>query len=338
MASHVAEQLRTRGAGADVGRLRLSVALCTYNGTAFLAEQLDSIATQLRKPDELVVSDDASTDGTVSVVEQFATRAPFPVRLLRNQCNVGYAKNFERAIRACTGDVVVLCDQDDVWMAEKLARLETVFQWEPAVGLVFSDADVVGADLDPLGCRLWEAAEFSPRRQRQINNGAAFRALLSGNIVTGATLAFRSRFRDVVLPIGEGAHHDAWIALLVAAVAEVRSISEPLILYRQHGSNEIGIRKFTAWQRLRRASRRRVEDLRRLQLQHLAALQRLKDTPGVPVQQLDLIRQALVHLEARVCLPASRPQRLFPILREVVSGRYRRWGKGVASALRDLIA
>src|SRR5213080_381833 len=98
----------------------LSVALCTYNGAAYLGEQLDSIVAQSRPPDELVVCDDGSTDETVEVLETFLAEAPFPVRLQRNEANLGFVKNFEQAISLCTGDFVALSDQDDVWMPGKL--------------------------------------------------------------------------------------------------------------------------------------------------------------------------------------------------------------------------
>jgi len=111
--------------GQEGPRATVSVALCTYNGAAYLGEQLDSIVAQSRPPDELVVCDDGSTDGTVGLLQAFVPEAPFPVRLYRNERNRGFAKNFERAISLCTGDFIALSDQDDVWKPEKLARLAT---------------------------------------------------------------------------------------------------------------------------------------------------------------------------------------------------------------------
>src|ERR687885_1327551 len=101
--------------------MKVSVAMCTYNGAAFLREQLQSLAAQARTPDELVVCDDASADATVRVVREFAAAAPFPVRLTVNERNLGSTKNFERAISLCAGDLVALSDQDDLWLPAKLA-------------------------------------------------------------------------------------------------------------------------------------------------------------------------------------------------------------------------
>jgi len=201
--------------------MKVSVALCTYNGGRFLREQLDSIAAQTRLPDELVVSDDRSADGTRQLVESFAAAAPFPVSLHVNEVNVGSTRNFDHAIKLCGGDVIALCDQDDVWLPEKLRRCEEVFAADADIGLVFSDAEVVGADLSPTGRRLWEWT-FTRGVRRDLRRDA-FGALLRHNIVTGATLAFRSRFKPLALPIPADLHviHDAWIAVVVAAVSRV---------------------------------------------------------------------------------------------------------------------
>ena len=101
----------------------VSIALCTYNGEKFLDLQLESLRHQTVAPDELIVCDDASSDRSVEIVEAFARRVSFPVRLFRNARNLGYVKNFEQAISHCTQDLVFLCDQDDLWDARKIEIL-----------------------------------------------------------------------------------------------------------------------------------------------------------------------------------------------------------------------
>src|SRR5688500_18488634 len=181
--------------------MKISVAMCTYDGEPFLREQLASIAAQGRQPDELVVCDDRSSDSTCDIVREFAATAPFAVRLHTNERNLGSTKNFERAIRLCEGDAIALADQDDVWLPSKLARIEERFAAEPRAGLVFSDAEVVDERLRPLGYRLWESVGFDRAHQRLVSGGRALDVLLPGWTVTGATLAFRSRFRNLVLEI-----------------------------------------------------------------------------------------------------------------------------------------
>src|SRR5690349_17434303 len=120
--------------------MRISIALCTYNGGPFLAEQLASYVQQTRLPDELVVCDDCSSDNTMAILRDFAARAPFAVRLHQNAANLRSTRNFEQAIRLCTGDVIALSDQDDVWLPEKLERMERTLAADPEISLVFSDA------------------------------------------------------------------------------------------------------------------------------------------------------------------------------------------------------
>ncbi|HXM46530.1 MAG TPA: glycosyltransferase family 2 protein [Pyrinomonadaceae bacterium] len=220
--------------------VKLSIAMCTYNGAAYLSEQFESLATQTRVPDELVVCDDSSTDKhTREMVEAFARRAPFAVRLFINKQNLGSKRSFELAIRRCRGEIIFLCDQDDVWREDKLAVIERAFLSSPQTGLVFSDAEVGDENLVKLGS-LWQ--NFSEDSQADLEAGRAFHALLRRNLVTGATLAFRSNLRRLVLPIPTDTsfQHDAWIALIIAAVARVTFISEPLIKYRQHPGQQIG--------------------------------------------------------------------------------------------------
>jgi glycosyltransferase involved in cell wall biosynthesis len=214
--------------------------MCTYNGAAYLAEQLDSLSAQTRLPNELVVCDDSSTDKrTREIVTDFARHAPFPVRLFVNKQNLGSRQSFEQAIRRCRGEIIFLCDQDDVWREDKLALIEREFSSRPQTGMVFSDAELVDENLVKLGA-LWTS--FGAEGQAEIERERAFHALLRGNLVTGATLAFRSRFRRLVLPIPSDIilQHDGWMALIIAAVAPVVFLNEPLIKYRQHPTQQIG--------------------------------------------------------------------------------------------------
>ena len=89
--------------------MNISIAMCTYNGSRFLGEQLKSLAEQTMLPSELIICDDASTDATSAIVKGFADEAPFPVRLIRNEVTLGSTKNFEKAICLCAGEAIALC-------------------------------------------------------------------------------------------------------------------------------------------------------------------------------------------------------------------------------------
>jgi len=217
--------------------MKLSIAMCTYNGARYLPEQLASIAAQTRPPDELVVCDDCSSDETRAMLEEFKAQAPFPVRLYFNEQNLRVWKNFEKAIRLCEGDIIALCDQDDVWLPEKLERMAEAFVATPDAGLVFSDLEVVDENLRPLGYHAWHSLEFGKRGQALFRKGKAFNALITRNVVTGAAMAFRAEYRDLVLPVPKVSQrllHDYWFALTISTVAELVPIKMPLVKYRVH--------------------------------------------------------------------------------------------------------
>jgi len=318
---------------------RLSVALCTYNGARYLSEQLASIAGQTRQPDELVVCDDGSTDDTVKILRRFAAAAPFPVRIEVNQPRRGVVGNFDHAIGLCAGEVIALADQDDFWRLEKLERLLAALNQHPAAGLVFSDAEVVDETLRPLGYGLWDAIRFSRLEQQRMATPEALTIMLRRPVASGFTLAFRTRFRDLIRPIPESWGHDSWLAFLVAAVAPIVVVPQRLVLYRQHGANQIGA-PMTFWQRLVRADRARSRRALERTAQGLFdAAERLK-TAGPRLAEpraLDRIEEALYHMRTRAALPTPRWRRVPAVVRETVSGRYRRYSDGMIRVVQDLV-
>ena len=322
--------------------------MCTYNGAEFLPAQWESILAQSRRPDEIVVCDDGSSDQTRSLLEKFAAESPIPVALYFNQTNLGSVKNFEQAIRSCTGEVIALSDQDDVWRSDKLQTIEAAFNESPNVGLVFSDAEIVDEDLEPLGRRMWTEVCFEPYQRKLIARGRALEVLVTGWTVTGATMAFRSNFVNLSLPIPDGIEmiHDGWIALTIASVAEVVAIDEPLIKYRQHDRQQIGAparreleTQTRGVQAIETAFRRRNPSA---ELQKI--LEALEERLLVHARNYDT-RKALAfvsdysfHLNVRANLPQRRLNRLPRILRELLTRRYHEYANGFKSAAKDLVS
>lgn len=327
--------------------MRISLAMCTFNGAEFLPAQLESIAQQTRPPDEIIVCDDASNDETRTVLESFAQTAGVRVSLHCFKENVGSIKNFERATALCTGDVIALSDQDDVWRADKLQLIEQSFESNPKLGVVFSDAEVVDENLNPLGQRMWEQVAFDAHRQKLVRTGRSLEVLIYGWTVTGATMAFRSEFAKLAFPVPAniGMIHDGWIALTIAAVADVAFIEEPLIKYRQHERQQIGVPK-----------RQPVETQRGLQAFETALRRRnstselhevlsaLEERLTAHQQSFDC-RRALafvadysLHLDVRANLPRNRLNRVPRILRELMTMRYHEYANGFRSAAKDLVS
>lgn len=318
--------------------MRLSVALCTYNGARHLPDQLASLAAQTRLPNELIVCDDGSSDGTITLLQRFAQDAPFPVVLHRNEQHLGTGANFGQAISLCRGEIIALCDQDDVWLAHKLAVLERTLLDARDAGLVFSDAEVVDGALRPLGYRLWDARNFTNQQRRGFAGGRALELLLRRDVVTGATMAFRSRFRDLVLPIPHGVVHDAWIALVLVAVSDAVILPDSLILYRAHAQQQIGIRPglVHTLRTARRRTRREYLDLSEAYGEAYNRLRRRSEQLKTPAA-LDQVLAKVEHLRRRGRMSPSRVRRLPVVLREILAGGYHRYAEGWRSVAKDLL-
>jgi len=323
----------------SICEMRISVALCTYNGSRFVREQLASVLSQTRVPDELVVCDDCSEDDTVDMVLETLKARGIPFTIKRNSARLGPTKNFEQAISLCTGDVITLCDQDDVWMPGKLAKLEQVFLEDPDVSYVFSDAMVVDEALRPLGYTLWEAIGFGACEQKKFEKGTQLEVLLRHNVVTGATLAFRSELRQAVLPIPPEWVHDAWIALIAACCGKKGvAFRTPLILYRQHEGQAIGGRKLTIRERLHRALATQREDYLKDIRRYQQVQERLRVREVRDSQVEGLLESKIRYLQARACIwDRSRLRALSVPIRELAMGRYWKFSHGWSSFGKDFL-
>ncbi|TFD22880.1 glycosyltransferase family 2 protein, partial [Cryobacterium sp. TMT2-23] len=226
---------------------RVSVALCTYNGSEFIEEQLRSILDQSAPADEIVVSDDGSTDDTPAEVERVfaAWQGEHPgqavtLRMIRNPAPLGVTWNFEQALAACTGELIALSDQDDVWPPERLALLAAEFASRPPLQLLHTDARLVDEAGRPTGRTLLATLGVSAADQAAEHRGHALDLLLCRNIVTGATAMLRRGLVQQARPFPAAWVHDEWLAIVAAATGEVDLLEIPLLDYRQHADNQIG--------------------------------------------------------------------------------------------------
>lgn len=231
--------METKRADPSSHRLAVSVALCTYNGARFVAAQLRSILAQSWPPDEVVICDDGSSDDTVAVVKRIRQDTGANIRLFVNCENLGFLRNFEQASGLCEGDIVFLSDQDDVWYPERIETMLEPFLESGNVCLVYSDAEIVGADLKPLGGTVFGTRRVA--RLRDGNNRDIAEVVLHPDL-KGCLTAWRSSLRSVAFPIPESAQelgwgHDHWLATIAHAVGEIRAIDRVLMCYRLHDAN-----------------------------------------------------------------------------------------------------
>jgi len=325
--------------------MKISIALASCNGEAFIREQLDSFITQTRRPDELVISDDASTDGTIEIIEKFTRAYPFPVKLILNEKRLGITKNFENAIRSCTGDIIFLSDQDDVWLPEKIAVLADVLEKNPETGLVHCNAEVADAELNSTGATLWKSFWFNSREQKKVREGNAYDVYLRHSVAAGMTMAFKAELLGAVLPIPEiFSIHDVWAALVIAAVSKVQIIDKILVKYRVHGINQtVGIRKLSWLEQLmiaRKQSRDNTfPNLVTLYENLEKRLHLLRDESGFNITDYTMNNTSnrYNHARMRVNLSSKRFLKLRQIFSGIANGDYFRFSYGIKSIAQDLI-
>ncbi|MBI1349336.1 glycosyltransferase [bacterium] len=315
-----------------------SVVLCTYNGARYLREQLDSIATQTVLPSELIACDDVSTDASVEMLTDFATHASFPVRIVRNPVNLRSTANFAQGMALATGDVIVLADQDDRWQPHKLERFQQEWQQFPETDLIFTDAELIDGKGQRLGRRLWDSIGFSCGFRQWVQCGRTFEVLLKRYIMTGATMAFRSELREQLLPIPTTWVHDAWIAILVAAMrGRIVMLPEPLIDYRLHASQQIGAQQRNYWEQYQFARTITAADLEQQALQFQQAAEHLEPHLGTDDVHVRALLAKTTHLRSRACMKTHRWRRYPQALLEFASGHYNRYSLGWKALLVDLL-
>lgn len=213
----------------------LSIALATYNGAPFLREQLDSLARQSRLPDELIVGDDGSTDGTLEIIRAFAAEAPFKVVVLPPEGRLGYRANFMRCAAHCTGDLIAFCDQDDVWDADKIDVVSRLIT--SSTLLLQHDFRVVNSDQIPLpGNMTTVGISATARWAPVLGLVQVFRRSLLEFWPLWASSVDQNRSSERMA-------HDQWVYFLAQALGGVQLIGEPLLSYRQHGRNTCGLER-----------------------------------------------------------------------------------------------
>jgi glycosyltransferase involved in cell wall biosynthesis len=201
----------------------ISVCLTTYNGEKYIKDQLDSILLQLNQNDEVIISDDGSTDMTISILESYNDTR---LRIFKSQFK-NVVKNFEFVVSKSKGDYIFLSDQDDVWEPNKITEYISVFSKNDKVTLILSDLQLI----DKNGNKI--AKEFY---KNKFSNKLLYN-ILKNNFI-GCSMAFRQEFKDVILPFPKKLPmHDWWIGCCSIIFGKVYFIDQKLIKYRRHENN-----------------------------------------------------------------------------------------------------
>jgi len=212
----------------------ISIAMATYNGEAYLRQQLDSIAAQTELPAEIVISDDGSNDATISIAERFGRDAPFDVRVLPPHDRLGFGDNFLHAAENCRSPLIMFCDQDDIWVPEKLARSRERLLHDDSLMLLHTLA-LVDANDRPVGVftqGIEHDRRYGPLEIEPYLCGHGNTMMFRRELLTLAPRSARPRVED-----GRLLAHDTWLYTLAAGLGCVSHLTQNLVQYRQHGEN-----------------------------------------------------------------------------------------------------
>ncbi|MBK6542807.1 MAG: glycosyltransferase [Flavobacteriales bacterium] len=325
--------------------MKVSVVMATYNGAAYVQEQIDSILTNERPPDELIVVDDGSTDGTLEVLHAVAAmNSSLRVVVLCNERNIGASLTFVRALLGSTGDVVLFADQDDRWHANKIGVLLKCFTDHPGLLMAYSDGSITNAALQPDGRSI-----FSTRNKAHLALGAARDAqeIAANPDIKGCTMALDGAFARRLFGESDPAFarywgHDHWAALFALGLGPVDVVQEPLLLHRFHGGNSSGavrFNPFSASQRRQYVSRARAQESDHFVMRYrLAIAQARRFGPLFAPTLLEALGVLLRLSEQRRDLRSMGPwHRLRAALEVLRSGAYHKHYNGAYTFLRDLL-
>lgn len=209
----------------------VSIALCTYNGVKFLKEQLDSLIAQTYANLEIIVVDDCSTDKTFEILTGYAARYP-QFKIYQNEANLGFTANFEKAVKLCTGELIALCDQDDIWLPQKIGLQVNAIDDNM---FVYHDSEFVHEDGSSMGKKMSDIMN--------LYRGDEPEAFLFFNCVSGHSILMKRELLDDALPLKKGFFHDWWLAYVATNVGKIDFIDQCLVKYRQHDKSDTNILK-----------------------------------------------------------------------------------------------
>lgn len=219
--------------------MKISVAMCTYNGAKFIVEQINSILGQTYPVDEIIICDDGSSDSTLSLLKQILNQSNVNFKVHQNKASLGVIKNFNQCYAMCNGDIIFSCDQDDIWQLNKVEKIMCEFQ-DSTINLVATNALLIDEKGDSLNNTLRNAVGFAVAS----SNEMWIDSLLQWFCVTGATMAFRKSFYKEVFYESEFWLHDGWLAMFAALRNSMRYLDDTLTKYRIHTNNACGLGMF----------------------------------------------------------------------------------------------
>lgn len=315
----------------------ISVAICTYNGEKYIKEQLLSIINQTKKVDELIVCDDNSSDNTIKIVKDILEKYRVNYKIYINESNIGVSNNFFKAINYCTGDIILTCDQDDVWLDNKVEHILEEFDKDEDIVLVFSDAYIVDENLIYLGYNLSYTLGV---KLDAFSNENFYKEELKRNIVCGATMAFKKKFVEKIKPLNSELWiHDGWIAMNAFIYGKVSFIKKPLIKYRQHKSNVLGGRRQNLLHTIRYFIKDidKVNEIRKIRLQGYNYFYNINKNVIDKHTSFEIKRCICFWEDLNRIVFLNRLESINIIFKNILNKNYARYYNGYRSAIKDIV-
>ena len=322
--------------------MRISVAVCTYNGEKYISKQIISILNQTLEADEIIICDDNSTDRTKEILTEFASKSS-SIKLVFNNENLGFVKNFEKAISLCTGDFIFLSDQDDIWYNNKVERFVKTFNENQECSYIFSDANTIDENGNSLDYSLWKSVNFNKKKQQKFRAGKQKELLIYGNYITGATLAFRAEIKKLIIPFSDNFYHDHWIGLLLGFIDNSGFfLNEKFVKYRIHSNQVISIPDDNKVSQ-------KIQEIKTISSDHLSnfenRIRQLNDIKNrlIKLQKLSLeneilLNELIYYFSTRNRMyDLKKKERLKLIWELFTKGYYRKYATSNWIALKDIV-
>ena len=315
--------------------MTVSVVIAAYCGEKFIGEQIASLLTQTLPPDEIVITDDSPDERTMAAVANWLSDPR--VRYFHNEKQLGVNGNFEKALSLAGGDIIFFCDQDDVWLPEKIAEMVAALENSPDADGVFCNSTVVNSSLEPSGYSLWQMRGFTGKMQKKFASGSQAELFLKRVTCSTHNIAIRRRILDRVLPfpVLDPFFADTFLGLLLAAENKWVMLDRELTCYRVHGGN-LSVPKLANIREqaeLSRKARQKNALVRRVSLCE-AVLERLPE--NIPADIRNKFAGYRKHYLVRSGYSANFFIRAAQITAEILSLRYSCYSNGWKSIAADL--
>lgn len=311
--------------------MKYSVAICTYNGEKYVQSQIESILNQTEPVYEIIICDDGSTDNTISILTNIA-KSDKRIKIIINEKNLGYIKNFEKALNLCQGDWIFLSDQDDLWDTKKVEIYKHAIETNKEIlGLVFGNAQLINEKNESLNETLYNLViKNNLKSIEKINNPEnMLSSLLNGNFMTGATIAVRKDLLTKIVPFSSKFVHDRWLGITISLLGyKTGYINEIATYYRIHKDQCISV---NVSNNRNENSKDHVE--RKLLGEYYSILKFIEEKANTSTQLVSNVKSKLIekkdqHISLRIheyILKNKRFKKINLLLKYLLVGKYKKW-------------